>query len=658
MNTQESSYNLNFRPDIQGLRALAIFLVVFCHAGLPGFAGGFVGVDIFFVLSGYLISGLLIKEVHLSDKVNFLRFYSRRLKRLLPALLTVVFTTSLTAYFILAPFEQIEQAQTAFSVSIWLSNFYFSFADLNYFAPVADSNLFLHTWSLAVEEQFYLVWPLLLFILLLKVQHASSQDQSRNLLHGLIGIFLLSFALSIYWLDKAPVLAFYLMPSRAWQFALGGITFVISSGKKSYLSDTRLLNLASLIGIGLVVATLFVIDDASPYPGIKALLPSLATALILISGLSNKPAIYTKLFSWRWMQKIGDLSYSWYLWHWPVLVLGNIVFPQTTFVLQFSLLLLSLVLAQLSYVFIETPLRNLELFILKPVITLSASITAMLIALLMGNTWGDTAEKNLITPDQLDYTGVRNSLPVIYRNGCDDWYSNSRIIPCNFGDAEADKTAILIGDSVGAQWFTALADSFTESGWRFIIFTKSSCPIVDEPIFYDRIGMVYEVCEEWRDNVLAGINQFNPDLIFIGNSAEYDYTQTQWNEGTQRVLSRLAPGLDHLFIIPGTHNLPFDGPGCLARQNWQPEFLEEFTNCTYQPETYASSDMLAGISIAASSFENVSLLDLNPIVCPNGICSAKVNDEIVYRDSQHLTDQFVSNHQEEIEQMIRSIYPF
>ena len=165
LNIQESSYNLNFRPDIQGLRALAIFLVVFCHAGLPGFSGGFIGVDIFFVLSGYLISGFLIKEVHLTNKINFLRFYSRRLKRLLPALLTVVLATSTTAYFILAPFEQLEQAQTAFSVSIWLSNFYFSFADLNYFAPVADSNLFLHTWSLAVEEQFYLVWPLLLFIL-------------------------------------------------------------------------------------------------------------------------------------------------------------------------------------------------------------------------------------------------------------------------------------------------------------------------------------------------------------------------------------------------------------------------------------------------------------------------------------------------------------
>lgn len=658
MNTQEPSYNLTFRPDIQGLRALAIILVVLCHAGLPGLSAGFVGVDIFFVLSGYLISGLLIKEVDLSNSVNFLNFYSRRLKRLLPALLTVVLTSSVAAYFILAPFEQIEQAQTAFSVSVWLSNFYFSFADLDYFAPVAESNLFLHTWSLAVEEQFYLVWPLLLFILLLKVQHNTVRDKTRNLLHGLIGIFLFSFMLSIYWLNKAPTLAFYLMPSRAWQFALGGITFVISNSKNPYLSGCRLLNLAGLFGIGLVIVSLFIIDDTSPYPGFNALLPSFAAALLLISGLSSKPAIYMRLFSWRWIQKIGDLSYSWYLWHWPVLVLGDIVFSQTTFILQFYLLLLSLVLAQLTYVLIETPLRNLKVFILKPAFTVSTSIVAMLAAFLMINAWEHRAENNLITPSQLDYTDVRNSFPIIYQNGCDDWYSNSRIVPCSFGEDDADKTAILIGDSVGAQWFTALADSFTAAGWRFIIFTKSSCPIVDEPIYYDRIGMIYEVCEEWRDNVIAGISEFNPDLIFIGNSAGYDYTQEQWNEGTQRILSQLSPGLEHLFIIRGTHNLPFDGPGCLARQYWQPGFLEEFTNCTYEPESNASSNMLTGISIAASSFQNVSLLDLNPIVCPNGVCSAKINDEIVYRDSQHLTDQFVSNHQREIEELIKSVYPF
>ncbi len=361
MNKQESSYNLDFRPDIQGLRALAIFLVVFCHAGLPGFAGGFIGVDIFFVLSGYLITGLLIKEVHLTNKINFLRFYSRRFKRLLPALLTVVLTTSVIAYFVLAPFEQIEQAQTAFSVSIWLSNFYFSFMDLNYFAPAVNNNLFLHTWSLAVEEQFYLLWPLLLFILLIKVQHENEQVKNQNLLHGLIGIFLLSLCLGIYWLYKAPNLAFYLMPSRGWQFALGGIAFFVTRNKSLWLGKPKLeenLNLAGLIGIGLIIAGLFLLDEESLYPGFNALLPSFGASLLLISGVSKKLPFYTQVLSWKWMQKIGNLSYSWYLWHWPVLVLGNIVYPQTTFSIQLSLVLLSLLLAQITYILIETPLRN------------------------------------------------------------------------------------------------------------------------------------------------------------------------------------------------------------------------------------------------------------------------------------------------------------
>lgn len=168
LNDQEPSCQLKFRPDIQGLRALAIFFVVFCHVDLPGFSGGFIGVDIFFVLSGYLITGLLIKEIQATNKINFLQFYSRRFKRLLPALMTVIMATALLAYFVLAPFEQAPQIQASFSVPFWVSNFYFSFSDFNYFAPEADSNLFLHTWSLAVEEQFYLVWPLLIFTFLLK----------------------------------------------------------------------------------------------------------------------------------------------------------------------------------------------------------------------------------------------------------------------------------------------------------------------------------------------------------------------------------------------------------------------------------------------------------------------------------------------------------
>ncbi len=289
---------------------------------------------------------------------------------------------------------------------------------------------------------------------------------------------------------------------------------------------------------------------------------------------------------------------------------------------------------------------------------MSVSVVAMLTALSLVNVWKDTTEKRLFTPDQLDYSQFRNSMPIIYTNGCDDWYASSRVVPCIFGDQNATQTAILIGDSVGAQWFSALSDSFVESGWQFIIFTKSSCPIVDEPIFYDRIGMIYEVCQEWRDNVLSSVSQFNPDLIFIGNSAEYNYTKEQWDEGTQRILSSLTPELEHLFIILGTHNLPFDGPGCLARKYWQPKFLAENTSCTYQPEVNSDSDMMTGLSTAADAFSNVSLLDLNPIVCPNGVCQAEINNEIIYRDNQHLTDNFVFSHRNEIAEIIKATYPF
>ncbi|PCJ40687.1 MAG: acyltransferase [SAR86 cluster bacterium] len=657
--------HLGFRPDIQGLRALAILLVVFSHASIPGFLGGFIGVDIFFVLSGYLITGLLIKEVQTSNKINFLQFYSRRFKRLLPALITVVIATLLLAYFILAPFEQLNQAKAAYSVPLWLSNFYFSFADFNYFAPEADNSLFLHTWSLAVEEQFYLVWPLLLFLLLFKThgdtkpKHA--QYSTHNLRIGLICIFLFSFILGIYWSYAAPTLAFYLMPGRGWQFALGGIIFLLIHTKTSCFHNKnydQIFKLAGPLGLACILLALLYLDEKVVYPGFHALLPSLGTGLILLAGASNASQIITRTLSRKWMQKIGDLSYSWYLWHWPILVLGGVIFPSPAMGLNLSLIIISLLLAQITYTLIESPLRHLRLFSIKPALTVCASFVLMLSALFIVKTWETKVFSEAQNPQQITFLEVRSNLPMIYQSGCDDWYQNARVLACVFGDQNAEHTAVLIGDSVGAQWFSGLATPLINAGWRFIVYTKSSCPIVDESIYYDRIGMIYEVCQEWRDNVLSNVNQFSPDLIFIGNSAEYDYTTQQWNEGTQRVLTKLTPALKHLFIIPGTHNLPFDGPGCLARKSWQPDFLAKITSCTYQPEINSASDMMAGISLAAASFSNVSLLDLNAIVCPNGICKAEANNEIVYRDNQHLTDQFVSSHRNEIAAMIQAVHPF
>lgn len=214
-----------YRPDIEGLRAVAILLVVAAHAGIPWFQGGFVGVDVFFVLSGYLISGLLISEIRQSGRLDIVAFYVRRMRRLGPAMLLMLLVISLLAVILLPAPRQLVQTYAATSAALWVSNFYFAFADIDYFSASAVENLFLHTWSLGVEEQFYLIWPMLLLALLGRRGGGAGKRvtaQAAMLViaaASLVGCVLLSQA--------APKLGFYMMPARIWQFALGALVWIV-----------------------------------------------------------------------------------------------------------------------------------------------------------------------------------------------------------------------------------------------------------------------------------------------------------------------------------------------------------------------------------------------------------------------------------------------
>ena len=291
-------YRLGYRPDIEGLRAVAILLVVAAHAGVPWLAGGFVGVDVFFVLSGYLITGLLVQEMRATGGVRLLDFYARRLRRLLPALLVMVVGTAGAAAVLLAPLEQPAQARVASAAALWLSNLHFVFSQLDYFGPAAGSNLFLHTWSLGVEEQFYLVWPLLVLFLAGSWRwQAVRQDWSR-LLRGMLGAVGICLVLSVFLTFTRPEQGFYLMPSRAWQFALGAVTVLAVAPPDAAAQRPAWLHrfcsapqgrALGWIGLALVVGAGLLLDTQDAYPGMWAVLPSLGTALLLaaVSCLSG-----------------------------------------------------------------------------------------------------------------------------------------------------------------------------------------------------------------------------------------------------------------------------------------------------------------------------------------------------------------------------------
>jgi peptidoglycan/LPS O-acetylase OafA/YrhL len=647
---EAGGFRLGYRGDIEGLRAVAILLVIAAHAGVPWLAGGFVGVDVFFVLSGYLITGLLLQEIRETGGLRLWKFYTRRLRRLLPALLFMVICTSLLVMTLLAPFEQLNLIPAARAASIWVSNIYFAFTDFDYFAQAADENLFLHTWSLGVEEQFYLVWPVFLMLLLGTWHWQGAGQNLWRLRFGMIATIGLCLLLSIFLTYKIPSWGFYLMPSRAWQFALGALALIWSTGNGRNVSNisslrvsrgtSRILATGGWAGIALILGSALLLDPNTAYPGVWAFLPSAGAALVLIAGATVNAASVSRVLSLPPMQWTGRISYSWYLWHWPILVLGGTLFTNGQDADIRLLVALSLGLAVFSYWAVESPIRRNKKLSAQTGLALAASLMLMSAALVFSSAWQYTAVSWSQSPEQRLYDELRANLPVIYPMGCDQWYYSPQVRICAFGDQDAAQTAVLMGDSIMGQWFPALSAAYNKPGWRLLVLTKSSCPMVDTPFFYKRIGKEYTVCSRWRDDALAMLASMNPDVVFIGGSSTYGFSESQWISGTRRVLSKIAPVAKDVFIIRATHHLHFDGPGCLARRDWQPAFLSILGECSSVAGSRRESNVFAWLKEAAKGFDNVTVIDLNPAVCPDGRCYAEMNGEVVFRDSQHLSSHF------------------
>jgi peptidoglycan/LPS O-acetylase OafA/YrhL len=335
--------NLKYRPDIDGLRAVAVLGVVLFHANL-GVPGGYVGVDIFFVISGFLITSLILKDLR-QGTFSMVGFWERRIRRIFPALAVVVATCLLVGWFLLLPFAYLVLAQSAIALSFFASNIQF-WRTANYFGPEAEENLLLHTWSLSVEEQFYIIVPLLLAGLF--------AWKREKLIPWVLGIgAITSFALSVLWLQRNPSDAFYLLPSRAWELAAGSL-LVFLPKPKSY----SLQWIAGLVGILLIAFAFVFYSKHDPFPGVAALPPVIGTALVIWSGSEAMSWLHRGL-SWKPVVAMGLLSYSLYLWHWPIFALHRYLFGASPSpVLSVVYVVLAVLLSLASLHFVEKPFRE------------------------------------------------------------------------------------------------------------------------------------------------------------------------------------------------------------------------------------------------------------------------------------------------------------
>jgi len=370
-----------FRADLQGLRAVAITLVVLAHAGMPGMAGGFVGVDVFFVLSGYLITGILVREYAASGEIQLAAFIARRLRRLLPALLVMLILVMLIGRLLLSGHEFTEQTASVGYAATWTSNLFFAFTAFDYFAELHFRDLFLHTWSLGVEEQYYLLWPTLsLLLMALAKWHLVNRGGRSFLLLSLGMLFVSSLGLSLYWTSIAPTWAFYLMPSRVWQFALGAGVFVWLEMDRMYLEaifskfPAMWVSAARSMGIALIFGSAILVSPDLVYPGLWALLPSFGAAMVIAAGSRNGNGLIDRLLSHPGMVWLGDRSYSWYLWHWPLLMLGFAWGLKGNPTATTALVCLSLGIAMVSYREVELPFWKGQFHRMCPAMSIWISI--------------------------------------------------------------------------------------------------------------------------------------------------------------------------------------------------------------------------------------------------------------------------------------------
>ena len=471
-----------YRPDIDGLRAVAIIGVVAYHVGIPGFTGGFAGVDVFFVISGYLITQLLARELAATGTVSIAGFYARRMRRLLPALLVVLLVAVALSWVLLPPAgERQEAAESALAALCFVTNYFFISHLDGYFASAAEFKPFLHLWSLSVEEQFYVVWPLALLAI---AYLARSATRVRWMRWAIGGITLGSLILSTLLVSLDSITAFYSLPSRAWELGVGAQLALIPEDTRP--RDPRLGRVARATGALLIIGSFLLLQYSTRFPGLAALPAVLGTALLIWGNGQHPTSALSRALSSRVMVAVGVTSYGWYLWHWPLLAfLRGATLMRAGIGSALVTALLAYVLAALSLKYVETPIRRGELVRRAPTAQVLrwglVSMTAL--GIVAGATWAWASYGPRSQREQLA-VAVGNDEPVERHFDCllrsATWGGKLLTEQCHFGAADRPTDLVVWGDS-HAMALVPLLIGFQHAGVpSFLQLTMGGCqPLVD-----------------------------------------------------------------------------------------------------------------------------------------------------------------------------------
>lgn len=648
----EAQPTRRFRPDIQGMRAVAVLLVVLYHAGFPWLHGGYIGVDVFFVISGFLIGGHILEELDRSGRVRLVNFYGRRLRRLLPASLFVILATLVLVRLLMPPLGWADVSVDGLFATVAGANLWYAATGTDYLANDAPS-VFQHYWSLGVEEQFYLVFPLTVLALFILVRR-----NRRLLIWSVAGLTVVSFAACLLMTELNQPYSFFLLPTRAWELG-AGVLIAAVSGSLAKLSGPLAAS-CQWLGLLIIALSAVVLNHDTVFPGYWAVLPVLGASLFIIGGIrpvNYRPALLTEN---KLAQFFGRTSYSLYLWHWPVLVVPVLYSGRTLSAAEAAgLVLIAVLLAELTERFIETPARNLPWLKRSDKHTYGAAVGAILVTLVaclsvsampslatdsIAEEWGDetfpgsvipasAVPQNLIPP----LANADASVPSIYGNGCHG--SISARVPqtedCVYGDPEADRSIFLLGDSHAAQWFPALQELSLRRGYALIPMTKSSCPAAAIPVWNDALNRRYTECEEWRRHASEEIAKRKPEIVVMGNfqGQKPIYTEgnsnTAFADGVSKLVAALPEGV-RAVVLGDTPMYDVSPPICLSGS------LSAVSECARPVGGAVSPEWTAALEESALG-EGAVFLDPLRWLCPDGSCRPILGNVLMYRDRHHIT---------------------
>ncbi|QYJ02549.1 acyltransferase [Nocardioides panacisoli] len=681
---------VKFRGDIQGMRALAVLLIIAYHAGLDLYPGGFVTLDIFFVISGFLITFLLLKEINRTGTLSLSTFYQRRARRILPAATVTALVTLAATWFWLNLIAAEEAAYDAVWAAMFAANIRFATENTDYFAQGEAPSPFQHYWSLSVEEQFYVFLPLLLLACVAYAAKRAAtgtradRDPTRTIFVALAVITALSFAWSIYASTVSPQTAYFSTLTRIWEFGVGGLLAVVAPKYAGPLT-ARARNLLGVLGLVAIAVAAFIITPQTAFPGYAALLPVLGTAAIIFAGTEMSEAkvpATQRALGCKPMRLIGDASYSLYLWHWPIIIVATQYVGRDLSArgMVFAIAIIFAV-SFASYYWIETPLRRGlpkswgDGLVLYPATVTMVCAASVLITVtthveIDGGGGAITTEEFDRAPsgDELDSNPVVAQVQASARaaqegadvpadlnppllelkddiadvGDCD--YGAAPWSLCPRGDTESDRTMVVLGNSHGRHWIPAIDKIAERAGLKVYYLVKSQCTAVRADLLRAGADEIWQECEDFNDWAQTQIEEMEPEVVAVSTTAgtgvlvdgeretDIDVLLPAVRDGFEKLITEVQPHTGEVVMLGDIPRRSDRIGECLSNRG------VNLGDCAGGPSGRQGKFTTA--SEEAAEKTGARYVDTWPWFCSDGVCPPVIGDTIPYRDRNHMTTEY------------------